>query len=171
MCCDDFALTFTLIFSFSSISECRLCSLKKKIGMFPTSLSQFQPPCSSSRSECGAATCTLRAWQCTTSTGGRASPVCPHRVAAPWGCHHVTAGWSASPSGNLPWSRNRATGTCCGIISKRRNSMPSNSKSVGQLNKASFTCSLVEFWILIGLFPFKYHYSYVFIIIDMLNIL
>lgn len=93
----------------------------------------LQPTCSSAPpSGCGAvATCTLRAWRCTTSTGGRASPACPRRAAAPWACRRATARSSASPSGSSQQSSSRATGTCWGTTSRRRSSTPSSSKSVG----------------------------------------
>lgn len=82
--------------------------------------------------------CTLKASQSTISTGSRVLPVYPHREAAPWGCHHITVGWGNSLSGSLPWNRNGATGRCWGTIWKRRNLMPSNSKSVQGVGESLF---------------------------------
>lgn len=77
------------------------------------------------------ATYTLRVWRCTTLTDDRASPACPHRVAALWACHRATAWSSASPFASLQQSSSRATGTCWGTTSKRRSSTPSSLKLVG----------------------------------------
>lgn len=63
-------------------------------------------------------------WRCITSPGGRDSPACPARGAAPWAWPVTTPPSDTTPWGSLPASRKRATGTLYGSTCAKRSSMP-----------------------------------------------
>ena len=66
----------------------------------------------------------LTRWRCTSSPGGKASPVCPARGAALWAWPATTATSATTHWGSLRGNRKAATGLPCASTCARKSSMP-----------------------------------------------